>query len=222
MKSCSSTWRSFAPAALDRPAGVRSLSAGSVNRYVPLFLAAHRRPDPLEVPEAHELAPSLVPEPVARGAEARAEGDGFDAAEEGMRPVTPLEVVVRNPGAQVVDVMKSNVARQPLEEPGQLVERTSLERRRGVVPVIAAFPVGVVELMLHVEEPHARRTTYHQDGQLDQHKGQEAEHPALAGSHPQDCAPCALAFSPALRLAAPRISQSPLPSALDHVRAVRP
>ena len=125
----------------------------------------------LEVPEAHELARSLVPEPEAGGAEAGEERDGFDSPEERMGLMASFQVVVENSDAQVMDVMVSDGGREPLEDLGQLVERTPLERRRGILPVLVALPVGVLELVLLVEQLHARRTTHHHDRQLDEQVG---------------------------------------------------
>ena len=82
-----------------------------------LLLGAFRPPPQLlEVPEAHELAQSLVPEPEAGGAEAGEERDGFDSPEERMGLMASFQVVVGNSGAQVMDVMVSDVGREPLED----------------------------------------------------------------------------------------------------------
>jgi len=55
--------------------------------------------------------------------------------------VALLQVIIGNPRAEVMKVMKPNVAGEPLQDLGQFVERTPFQRRRGVIPVIAVFPV---------------------------------------------------------------------------------
>ena len=66
-----------------------------------------------------------------------------------------LEVVVRNPRIQVVHVMQADVAREEPEHPRQLEVRASPQRRVGVFPAARALPVGLLELVLHVEQPDA-------------------------------------------------------------------
>jgi hypothetical protein len=62
-----------------------------------------------------------------------------------------LKMVVRNARTQVMDVMESNIAGEPLEDSRQFVERTALQRRCRIVPVLGARLIGTLELMLHVK-----------------------------------------------------------------------
>lgn len=51
----------------------------------------------------------------------------------------------------MMNVMKPDVARKPLEDSGQFVEQTSLQRRREIISLTVASPVNSLELMLHVK-----------------------------------------------------------------------
>ena len=62
-----------------------------------------------------------------------------------------LEVVVGNAGTQMVDVMNTDVAGEPLEDLWQFVEGAALEGGGGVVPVFTALPIDVLELVLDIK-----------------------------------------------------------------------
>src|SRR5689334_7703110 len=86
----------------------------------------------------------------------------------------------------MMKVMKSNVAREPLQDFGQFVERTPFERRRGVIPVIAMLPIGCFKLMLHVEQPEPGGTSDEEHRELNEQISLEAKQPAQCGSHHQN------------------------------------
>jgi len=67
----------------------------------------------------------------------------------------PLEVVVGDPRVEVVNVMQADVAGEELQHRRQLQVRAAAQRRVGVVPAVGVLPVGVLELMLNVEQPDA-------------------------------------------------------------------
>ena len=69
--------------------------------------------------------------------------------------VTSLQVVIGDLRVEVVNVMVSDVAREPLEHPWKVVVAAPLHGSSGVIPFIAAGPVGVFELMLNVKQPQA-------------------------------------------------------------------
>ena len=59
---------------------------------------------------AYELAALFIPEPEREGFEACEQCDGLHGLKQRFRLVTLLQVIVWNPGAQVVDVMIADVA----------------------------------------------------------------------------------------------------------------
>ena len=101
----------------------------------------------LEMPKADELpgVPHPKDEDLAEFKLLRSV-TGFSILENRMRSVTSLQIVIGNAGAEVMDVVKANIAPEPLESLGQTVERTALERGNCVIPCVTAFPVRPLEL----------------------------------------------------------------------------
>src|SRR5579872_4934647 len=113
-----------------------------------------RRSGP-DVPESHQLAPRLVPQGEPRAGEALGEAEtpgaleGRDGVEGG------AQAVVRDLDGEMVDVMEPDPAGEPVQKIRQVVQGAALEGRGLEIPLAAALPVGVGELMLDVEEPDA-------------------------------------------------------------------
>ena len=61
------------------------------------------------------------------------------------------QFVIRDFRAEMVDVMKANVAGEPLEEPGKLIERAALQADAGVIPLSMPDPPGTIEIVLDIE-----------------------------------------------------------------------
>ena len=87
-----------------------------------------RAPWGVSLPEISKLAETnqpvtlLIPEPEGEEFEAGEQRDGRHALEQRLRLVAPLQIVIGNLRAQMMNVMKPDVARKPLENPGQFVE----------------------------------------------------------------------------------------------------
>src|SRR6266545_3165166 len=110
-----------------------------------------------EAAVAHQLATLFVPEPEGEGFKARKQRDRRHALKDRLGFVAFLEVIIGNPRTQMMDVMKPDVAGEPLQHHGQFVEGTTSQRRRGIIPFLAAFPVNSFELVLHIKQPHSGR-----------------------------------------------------------------
>ena len=151
-----------------------------------------RAPWGVSLPEISKLAETnqpvtlLIPEPEGEEFEAGEQRDGRHALEQRLRLVAPLQIVIGNLRAQMMNVMKPDVARKPLENPGQFVERAALQRRREIIPFLVPLPVNSFELMLHVKQPHPGRAGHHYDRQLDQQIRLEAENHAQPDGHSQN------------------------------------
>ena len=122
----------------------------------------------------------LVPEAQRKGFKAGQQRDGFHGLEKWLGTVAFLEIVIRYPRAQMVNVMKANIAGEPLENLWQFIERTTLQRRGRIVPFAGPLPIDALELMLHVEQPHTRRTGHRGGGQLNQQERLQTENPRQA------------------------------------------
>jgi hypothetical protein len=62
-----------------------------------------------DVAVTDQLFPLLVPQPERKRFQAGDHGDGLHFTEHRVRPMTPLKIVVWNPRAQMMDVMKPDV-----------------------------------------------------------------------------------------------------------------
>ncbi len=79
------------------------------------------------MPKADELPAFLIPKMEPGRVQAAPERDRLHILENRMRSVTSLQIIIGDAGAEVMDVVKPNIAREPLESLGQTVERTALE-----------------------------------------------------------------------------------------------
>jgi hypothetical protein len=138
------------------------------------------------MPEPDELTALFVPEAEGQRFEALKESDRLDLLEERICIVTALEIVVRNTGAEMMNMVKADIPGKPLQDLGQFVKRTAFERSFCVIPVFAAFPVNAIELMLHIEQPHTSRPGDCRDHQLNQEVGFQSEDQAQACGHRED------------------------------------
>src|SRR5882762_4332718 len=95
-------------------------------------------------------------------------------------------MIIWNSRTEMVNVVKPDVAGEPLEHFGQFVERTALQRCLGVIPVAAAFPVNAIKLMLHIKQPYPSRAGYHQHRQLNDQERLKPKYPDQSHSHQAD------------------------------------
>src|ERR1051326_4420973 len=75
--------------------------------------------------------------------------------EQWMRVVTRLQPVVRDAWRDVMHVVQADAACEPLKHRGEPQMRAAEQRRLHIVPLVMRRPVCILELMLHVEQPHA-------------------------------------------------------------------
>ena len=68
-----------------------------------------------------------------------------------------LQAVVGNQMIEMVQVVNADVGGQPLQEFRQRVIRASLHAGLEIVPLLVLLPVGFLELVLNIKEPHANR-----------------------------------------------------------------
>ena len=72
-----------------------------------------------------------------------------------------LQMIVRNAGTQVMNMMKADIAGKPLEHLRQLVKGTAAQRSHAVIPFVAALPMDFFELVLDIKQPHSGGTGHH-------------------------------------------------------------
>lgn len=133
---------------------------------------------PLHLPQmtkAYQPFVLLIPESEGDRLQAGEQGQRFHVPEHGIGMVAPFQVIIGDPGAEMVNMMESDIAREPLENFWELVERAALHRGRGVVPGFTPLPVGVFELVLHIKQPDASRARYRHGDDLNNQPWHEAE-----------------------------------------------
>lgn len=141
---------------------------------------------PAEVPEmpvADQFPPIFIPQSKVYRFQAGKESDRFHLVKHRIRAMAAFEVVVGNPGAEMVDVVEPNIAGKPLQDLRQFVEGAALQGGGGVIPVGAAFPINVLELVLDVEHPDTRATRHGHGNQLDDEISFEAKSATQGGGH---------------------------------------
>ena len=94
--------------------------------------------------------------------------------------------VVGDTAAHVMNVVHSDIAREPMQDSWQIVERTSTKPRGVEVPGATLFPIGVLELVLDVEEPYPGRGCNRCDRELHHQKRLKSHGSAHPGDHGQD------------------------------------
>ena len=78
--------------------------------------------DRLRYLESHQLLLLLIPKPESERLQARFQRQGLDVGEHAVFIVTGSKLIVGDAWAQMVYVVKTDIAREPLQQPGQFVE----------------------------------------------------------------------------------------------------
>ena len=73
------------------------------------------------------------------------------------------QAVKRNSARQMVEMVDADISGHPHQRFRQIIERTAMEGRFWVRPVGLVIPICALELVLHIEQPHADRRANHDD-----------------------------------------------------------
>src|SRR5215210_1293876 len=65
--------------------------------------------------------------------------------------VALFQLIVGNPWAEVMDMMKTDIPGEPLQDFGELIERTAIQAGVEELPIWVAFPISWVKVMLNIE-----------------------------------------------------------------------
>ncbi|MNN88559.1 hypothetical protein D3C81_2062640 [compost metagenome] len=57
----------------------------------------------------------------------------------------------------MMNMVEANVAGNPLQQLRQLIVRAPFYRCRNITPFLFMLEVGILELMLHIEQPDAQK-----------------------------------------------------------------
>src|SRR5215207_3601447 len=103
--------------------------------------------------------------------------------EQGILVIALGQVVVGNLCAQVMDMMKTDVSTEPLQDKRQFVERAALQAGLHKFPTFMVIPVGRVKIMLNVKKPDPDGRADHKNRQLYEQIGLPPDQPAHQGDH---------------------------------------
>lgn len=67
-----------------------------------------------------------------------------------------FEQIIRDFGAEMVDMVKADISTEPLHNFWQFEERSAFDRSLEIIPFWFAAPVSVLELVLNVKQVHAK------------------------------------------------------------------
>ena len=128
-----------------------------------------------EMTKPYQFPALFIPESKRQRFETTEERDRLHLLKERVGFVASLQIIIGYARTQMMNVMESDVAREPLKNFRQPVERAALKRRRSVIPISAPFPVHTFKLMLHVEQPYSHAASDGHDHQLNQQVGFNSE-----------------------------------------------
>ena len=98
----------------------------------------------------------------------------------------------------MVNVVKANIAGEPLQHSRQAVIRTAFEGGANEIPIVVRLPVCVLELMLNKKQPATNRRTKYHDREMNQEKRREPNREPCHSEHCQNSEVCqmyAVAFT---------------------------
>ena len=129
--------------------------------------------------KAHEYFALLVPEAKGEKSKARQQCDGLDRIEEGICLMTLLEMVIRNAGTQMMNMMKADIARTPLHEGAHPHIAGGFHGSAFIGPAAAVLENHSREIMLGVKEVSA-------DGMCDKKRNKYTKQPSLESEEQPD------------------------------------
>jgi len=90
----------------------------------------------------------------------------YEFVQAGIFSCTGLQIIIGNARVQMVDVVKTNVAGQPLEHPWQFVKSAALNGGRQKIPLLLRPVIILLVLVLYVEKPEGDRPEAQQYGKM--------------------------------------------------------
>src|SRR6056297_2642211 len=152
----------------------RVIGSPFVDRGFRLFVCRDLSRKPSRLAEGHEPSAFLVPERQPGAMQAFAKGQPPDVGENVMVAKDLAQAVEWNSAGQMVDMVNADIGRDPVQYRRQHVVRRAVESGLLNRPAVVAVPRRVLELMLHVEEPHADRGREQHHRQVDEDEDRPA------------------------------------------------
>ena len=122
--------------------------------------------------ERDQTSIAWVPEFQLCGFEAVCQGHPADRCERRVVSQDLLQTIERHAAVEMVNMMDTNIRRQPQQRLRQDIVRTAIECSFMELPGVIPVPDGAFKLVLHVEQPNAgdcgkrcNEQIYHQEGE---------------------------------------------------------
>ena len=130
--------------------------------------------------EGQKPAPAFVPERQPDAGQAIAQRDAADAGQLRMVFQDLGQAVVGDAARQMVHMVDADIAGEPAQRQRQVVMRGAVQCGRRKLPVIALRPVGLLELVLDIEQPDADGAGNQHGRQLHRQEQRRATQPERA------------------------------------------
>jgi len=142
----------------------------------------------LQLFEANQSAGLFIPEPEIDGSHAGCKGDWFDGLKQWIGPVTLLQVVIGEFGTEEVNVVKSDVSREPLQYLWKFQVGATFKGHLFVIPILLPGPDYIFKLVLYIEQPDPGYSCEIDDWDLNHQKclpAHQKNHSSCKGSNNQ-------------------------------------
>jgi len=116
----------------------------------------------------NESLPVLIPQSQPYTPQTLEQGELSDGSELRMIPQHIWQPIARNPTAKVMDVVDTDVRREPAQDARQVIVGTAMQRSFVKTPGLVMGPGGVLELVLDIEQPNTDRGRQRRDRQMHQ------------------------------------------------------
>src|SRR5581483_4596901 len=102
----------------------------------------------------------------------RLERDAWRAAQQRAGFERSTQAIVGNVWCQMVNMMVTDIAGEPMQEPRQIIVGAACDCGPAIIPGSLTLPICVTESVLHVEQPNTQRAGYEHHRKL--HEQQRA------------------------------------------------
>src|SRR6478609_2620428 len=98
--------------------------------------------------------PALIPKGLAHTAKALEQCQPSDGRKLPVIPQHLWQSIIRNPAAQMVDVVDADIGGKPSQDARQVIVRAALQSGLMKAPAFVMGPERILELVLDIEQPH--------------------------------------------------------------------
>src|SRR6476660_5696270 len=141
---------------------------------------------------------SFVPQHQTYAAETLQKSEPPDITELGIVTQHIWQPIVGNAAAKMMNVLDANVGTEPPKHRREVVIRGAAQRRFVQVPAAIFAPEGLLELVLHIEQPHTESRSEKHDRQVDKKESFDANEPDQQCRNRHDCRIGCLCADPGL------------------------